>query len=44
MLYLRDKDEDGAISAAVVIGQQTLLDWIKVVDKDGVFYPAVCKG
>ncbi len=44
MLYLRDKDEDGTISAAAVIGQQTLLDWIKVVDRDATFYPDVCKG
>lgn len=38
MIYMFDKDDDGKNSAALVIKQKTLFDWIRVVDKNGAFY------
>ena len=36
------EDKDGAkITAEILINQQTLLDWIKIIDKDERFYRLV---
>lgn len=40
MIYMLDKDDNGEKSAAMVINQRTLFNWIRIVDKDGRFYPA----
>lgn len=41
MVYMVDKDENGKTSAALVVNQRTLLDWVRVVDKEGEFYSFV---
>lgn len=37
-LMLEDKDQRGTITARIILKQQTLLDWISLIDKTQKFY------
>ena len=37
-VLFEDKDMKGIITARIILKQQTLLDWISLIDKDQKFY------
>ena len=40
-MLFEDKDQRGTITARIILKQQTLLDWIKLIDKDERYYVLV---
>lgn len=37
-VLFEDKDNRGMITARIILQQKTLLDWIYIIDINGIFY------